>query len=148
MFGLAEREVDQRLARVRRDAGKERSQPFERIRLQTRKLRIQRCRKKNVSEAESYATAVAMPWRWRIISGGGLLLALALLALVLAHWGWRWFGPAPVNIPPTVIEGEFTRRIAEAHLFGAAAHSVESSEPAAPGELRLLGVFAQRDGQG
>jgi len=101
-----------------------------------------------VSEAESYATAAAMPWRWRIISGGGLLLALALLALVLAYWGWRWFGPVPVNIPPLVVDGDFTRRIGEAHLFGAAAHTVEANEPAAPSELRLLGVFAQRNGQG
>ncbi|HEV2977691.1 MAG TPA: type II secretion system protein N [Casimicrobiaceae bacterium] len=103
-----------------------------------------------MSEAESYATAGVVPWRWRILSGAFLLVALALLALVLAHWGWRWFGPTPVSIAPRVADGDFSRRIAEAHLFGAtAAKSVAASEPAAAaGDLRLLGVFAQRDGRG
>jgi len=101
-----------------------------------------------VSEAESYATAVTTPWRRRLIAGAGLLVALTLLALVLAHWGWRWFGPAPVSLSPAAVSGDFARRIAEAHLFGAAARSVAASEPAAAGEMRLLGVFAQRDGQG
>jgi Type II secretion system protein C len=78
-----------------------------------------------------------------------MLLALGLLALVLAHWGWRWFGPAPVSLAPPTVDGDLPRHIAEAHLFGAAAPSVTASEPtAAGGELRLLGVFAQRDGQG
>jgi hypothetical protein len=102
-----------------------------------------------VSEAESYASAGAVPWRWRILAGACLLVALAVLALVLAHWGWRWFGPAPVSIAPRAVDGDFSRRIAEAHLFGAAARGVAASEPAAAaGDLRLLGVFAQRDGRG
>jgi hypothetical protein len=102
-----------------------------------------------VSEAESYATAGAVPWRRRILAGAFLLIALALLALVLAHWGWRWFAPAPVSIAPRVVDGDFSRRIAEAHLFGAATRSVAATESAAGGgDLRLLGVFAQRDGRG
>ena len=78
-----------------------------------------------------------------------MLVALALLALVLAHWGWRWFGPAPVVIPQSVTQGEFARRISEAHLFGTRAPVAPASElSAVGGELRLLGVFAQQDGRG
>jgi hypothetical protein len=78
-----------------------------------------------------------------------MLAALALLALVLAHWGWRWFGPAPVVIPQSGPQGEFARRIGEAHLFGTRAPLAAANEPSAvSGELRLLGVFAQQDGRG
>jgi hypothetical protein len=78
-----------------------------------------------------------------------MLLALALLAAVLAYWGWRWFGPVPVALPPPVAESEPLRRIAEAHLFGGAAPGPATSEPSpASGDLRLLGVFAERDGRG
>jgi len=78
-----------------------------------------------------------------------MLIALALLATVLAYWGWRWFGPAPVPLPPTGVDGDPLRRIADAHLFGAAAPALSANEPsAATGDLRLLGVFAQREGQG
>jgi hypothetical protein len=103
----------------------------------------------DVSEAGLYVTDAAPPWRWRIIAAGAMLGALALLAVVLAYWGWRWFGPAPVIIAPPVADGDVGRRIAAAHLFGKAGPAVTASEPAAAGgELRLLGVFAQRDGQG
>jgi hypothetical protein len=103
-----------------------------------------------VSEAELYAPAAAPPWRWRIVAALCLLVALALLASVLAYWGWRWFGPAPASIAPRAVEGDWPRRIAEAHLFGNAAPRAAASEPVSSGagELRLLGVFAQRDGQG
>jgi hypothetical protein len=78
-----------------------------------------------------------------------MLVALALLAVVLAYWGWRWLGPVPAPSPPAGAEGDPLRRIAEAHLFGAAGPVVAASEPSlASGDLRLLGVFAQRDGQG
>jgi hypothetical protein len=78
-----------------------------------------------------------------------MLVALALLAAVLAYWGWRWFGPAPLPSPPAATEGDPVRRIADAHLFGAAAPVVAASDPSSTaGDLRLLGVFAQRDGQG
>ncbi len=78
-----------------------------------------------------------------------MLAALALLALVLAHWGWRWFGPASVVIPQSAPQGEFARRIGEAHLFGTRAPVAPASEASAvSGELRLLGIFAQQEGRG
>ncbi len=103
-----------------------------------------------MSEAELYAPAAAPPWRWRLVAAGCLLVALALLAGVLAYWGWRWFGPAPASIAPPAVEGDFPRHIAAAHLFGNAAPHAAAGEPVSSGagELRLLGVFAQRDGRG
>jgi hypothetical protein len=78
-----------------------------------------------------------------------MLVALALLGAVLAYWGWRWFGPAPAPLPPAGAEGDPLRRIADAHLFGAAAPVAAASEPSlGSADLRLLGIFAQRDGQG
>ena len=103
----------------------------------------------DLNEPKLYATAEAppAPWRWRTLAAVALVAALALLALVLAHWGWLWFGPAPLSLPAERSDGDPVRRIDEAHLFGAAAPA--TSEPSvAIGELRLLGVFAERDGAG
>ena len=104
-----------------------------------------------MNESGLYATAetAAPPWRSRIIAGGSMFAALALLAIVLAYWGWRWFGPAPVVIPQSDTQAEYTRRISAAHLFGTRAPVASAGESAAvSGELRLLGVFAQQDGRG
>src|SRR5436853_7937254 len=106
----------------------------------------------DVSEAGLYASdkaSLELPLRARLMSAGALLIALALLAAVLAYWGWRWFGPAPVTLPTARNDGDPVRRIADAHFFGAAAPAASSSNAGvSSGDLRLLGVFAQRDGQG
>ena len=78
-----------------------------------------------------------------------MLVALALAAWVLAYWGWRWFGPAPLTLPRERIDGDALRRITDAHLFGAPAAASSSADSfAATRDLRLLGVFAERDGRG
>jgi type II secretory pathway component PulC len=76
------------------------------------------------------------------------LLALALLALTLAHWGWKWFGPAPVSIPVTVPDNDVSRRVNEAKWFGVATPASSNASAPTLGDLRLLGVFALRDGGG
>lgn len=102
-----------------------------------------------MSEPGLYASVAAGPWPGRLIAFVAMLAALVLLAVVLAHWGWRWFGPAPVALAPSRSDGELSRRIAEAHLFGTAAPSAPAKQAAAVrGDLRLLGVFAQQDGRG
>jgi hypothetical protein len=108
--------------------------------------------KNDVSDAGLYAAdsaPQALPWPSRLVVAGAMLAALALLAAVLAHWGWRWFGPAPVALPPPLVESEPLRRIAEAHLFGGVAPAPATGEPSSgSADLRLLGVFAERDGRG
>jgi hypothetical protein len=91
---------------------------------------------------------------WRMAGIAATLAAGALLALTIAHWGWHWFGPKPrasveqaVDAPPSAIVA--------AAPFGRA-RPAAAGAPAAPGlaaparamELRLLGVFAGRNGDG
>ena len=107
-----------------------------------------------MSDAQLYATRNdppgRAPWRWRVLVTAAWLGALALLAFTLAHWVWQWWGPAPVALPPQAEGSDYAARIAAAHLFGSAPAAMSPTASAASGsaELRLLGVFAQRDGSG
>ncbi len=103
------------------------------------------------SESGLYVTTAAPPAR-----GAGAparrphsLAALALLALMLAHWGWIWFGPQPIFIAAPAPETDLARRAAGSHFFGTAG-AVPDAAPAGAdlGDVRLLGVFAERDGKG
>jgi len=87
---------------------------------------------------------------WKAAAVLALLIAMGLLALTIAHWGWKWFGPAPVVIPVTIPDADVARRVSDARLFGAvtASTAVGPTASAALGDLRLLGVFALRDGGG
>ena len=107
-----------------------------------------------MSDAQLYVTQqqapAGLPWRWKWVVIAAWLAAIALLALSASHWLWQWLGPAPFVPPPVADRNDSARRIADAHLFGTAA-SVPSTAPAASSalaDLRLLGVFAQRDGGG
>ena len=107
-----------------------------------------------MSESGLYVTSTHAPaWSsrlWKIAAALAWLLAFTLLALTLAHWGWKWFGPAPVSIPVTIADADVVRRVADAKLFGVAPPSaaVGAATGATVGDLRLLGVFALRDGGG
>jgi hypothetical protein len=96
------------------------------------------------STRSSALTSVA----WKIAAVLAWLVALGLLALTIAHWGWKWLGPAPVTIPVTIPDSDVTRRVADAKLFGAAPAATPVGASASLGDLRLLGVFALRDGSG
>lgn len=102
------------------------------------------------SESGLYVTSAVPPARWRIVAALALLVALALLALTLAHWGWTWFGPQPAVIALAAPETDLARRSAEARLFGASigGPGVTAAAGTDLGELRLLGLFAERDGKG
>ncbi len=107
-----------------------------------------------MSESRLYVTGThvsTMSARaWKVAGALAWLLAAAMLALVVAHWAWRWFGPAPVSIPVVISDADVLRRVADARLFGVAAPlaTVGSSTTGNVGDLRLLGVFALRDGGG
>lgn len=91
-------------------------------------------------------------WLRSVTAALANVAALALLASVLAFWGWRWFGPSPVHVPRALPQDAAATIIASG-LFKAPATLV-ASEPTRPaaslatGDTRLLGVFAERDGQG
>ncbi len=108
-----------------------------------------------VTEAQLYVAHNTepgpLPARWKLASAVAMLVSLALLALVLAYWGWRWFGPAPATIASTPPDGDYARRIGDARLFGVAPSNAAPGLVATTsgmGDLRLLGVIAQRDGKG
>ncbi|HWZ73040.1 MAG TPA: hypothetical protein VN326_16400 [Casimicrobiaceae bacterium] len=85
---------------------------------------------------------------WKLAAVLAWLVALGLLALAIAHWGWRWFGPGPVTIPVTIADSDVVRRVVDAKLFGVAPAATPAGASASLGDLRLLGVFALRDGSG
>jgi hypothetical protein len=108
-----------------------------------------------VTEAQLYVAQEGdpgpLPTRWKLAAAVAILVALALLALVVAHWGWRWFGPAPATFATTAPDRDYARRIGDARLFGVTPATTSAGPVAAAsgaGDLRLLGVIAQRDGKG
>jgi type II secretory pathway component PulC len=79
------------------------------------------------------------------------LLAAAAVAVVVAWWGWRWFGPAPFDVPHrSTPETAPALALSLSPPFGVASDAAVATAPAAStaGELRLLGVIAERDGGG
>jgi len=83
-----------------------------------------------------------------LLSIVAMIAALGVLALVIAQWGWQWFGPAPATLDRVTASGDDARRITEAHLFGAAPAVQAGAAAPASGDLRLLGIIAERDGRG
>lgn len=102
------------------------------------------------SESGLYVATATPPLSWRLGAAAALLAALALLALALAHWGWAWFGPQAAVMAVPAPETDLARRAADARLFGASngATAAPGSAGADLGDLRLLGLFAERDGKG
>lgn len=94
-------------------------------------------------------------WLWSAAAALATIVALALLAIVLAFWGWRWFGPSPVHVR-SALPADPAAMIIASGLFNApgasapiAAETTRSAATTlASGDTRLLGVIAERDGQG
>ena len=90
-------------------------------------------------------------WRWRFASWLATAAGVLLLGFVIAHWGWQWLAPAP---PPTAAPAAAERwapAIVATPLFGRAAAPAAQAlvaPDAMPGDARLLGVFAEKDGTG
>jgi hypothetical protein len=83
------------------------------------------------------------------------LLAAALVAVVVAWWGWRWFGPAAVDLPAwSAREPVPSVALAVSPPFGAPREAPTTAAngtvatTALSGDVRLLGVIAERDGGG
>ena len=87
---------------------------------------------------------------WRAAAWIAAVLAALVLAFALAHWGWRLFGPASPALPPPEMPDRWTPSIVAAPLFGraGAAGGRRSSSAPLQGDTRLLGVFAERNGEG
>jgi Type II secretion system protein C len=91
----------------------------------------------------------ALPWPWRAAAWIATVAAGVALALVLAHWGWRVFGPPQAPLSPLDPPERWAPAIATAPIFGRAGAQVAPTKAVAmEGDVRLLGVFAERDGTG
>ena len=91
----------------------------------------------------------------RAVEWSLVLLAVALLAALVAWWGWRWFGPAAPDLPPLPANGAAPAAVlAVSPPFGVSREAPAATTPATgvpaarAGDVRLLGVIAERDGGG
>jgi hypothetical protein len=108
--------------------------------------------------APSYSTDRALtprlPWSWRIVQVLATIAAGAVLAWVLAHWAWQWWGPAAESAPPAKDDANASAAtIAAAPWFGTprsapGAPAAFDAGPTLSGDVRLLGVIAERNGEG
>jgi hypothetical protein len=89
------------------------------------------------------------PWAWRLSSWLATLIGVVVLGIAIAYWGWHWFGPAPTPPAPPASTERGAREIIAAQLFGRApvAATPSAAQPA-PSDMRLLGVFAEKNGRG
>jgi hypothetical protein len=75
------------------------------------------------------------------------MAACALLAWVAAHWIWRWVSPRPPSVA-TAAPVDPAAVILASGLWAGGSDTAPSPSAPGSGELRLLGVLAERDGKG
>ncbi len=87
----------------------------------------------------------------RVVATAALLVAMAVGAGVIATIGWRLLGPAVTTPMPGTSAEPLPTILASGLWSGAAPVPAITGVDAAPhvtGDIRLLGVFAERDGAG
>jgi hypothetical protein len=91
----------------------------------------------------------------RALELGATLLAAASVAVVVAWWGWGWFGPTAVDLPAWSAEEPVpSSALAVSPPFGTSREPPTTTTQGTPapaaftGDVRLLGVIAERDGGG
>ncbi len=85
--------------------------------------------------------------RWRVAAAACTAAAFVLFAWVAATWAWKWFGPAPAS-KMSAAPADPAGAIVASGLWSANASGAPAPDAPPPGEMRLLGVLAQRDGGG
>ena len=87
------------------------------------------------------------PLRERMLILAATAAAFVLFAWVAAHWLWRWASPPqPRASVPAPADPAAT--ILASGLWAGGSDAPASAAPSAPGDLRLVGVLAERDGKG
>jgi hypothetical protein len=103
-----------------------------------------------IAESAPIDRAPRLPWHWRIASWFATIAGVLVLGYVIAHWGWRWLGPTPPPISEASVE-RWAPAIVASPIFGrqgAAAPAGAVAPAALSGDMRLLGVFAEKGGTG
>jgi hypothetical protein len=88
-----------------------------------------------------------IPTRWRIAAAACTAAAFALLAWVAAQGIWRWVAPRPAAVASAPAADPAATIIASGLWSGGSEAPRAAGAPVA-GDLRLLGVLAERDGNG
>ncbi|MDR0247774.1 MAG: hypothetical protein LBI16_05215 [Burkholderiales bacterium] len=85
----------------------------------------------------------------RFANGLAVVLGAVALAVAIAWWTWYAFGPKPVHITPAPIESP-AAVLRAVPLFGSApmTSAGKSGDVVLEGDLRLLGLLAENEGQG
>jgi len=87
------------------------------------------------------------PLAWRAAIVLATAAAFAAFAWVAAHWLWRWLEPAPaVVLTPAPADPAAT--ILASGLWAGGGDAPASIAAPASGDVRLVGVLAERDGKG
>ncbi|CAG1000265.1 hypothetical protein BURK1_02806 [Burkholderiales bacterium] len=84
---------------------------------------------------------------WRVAVAVCTMAAFALFAWVAAHWIWRWASP-PAGTLAAAAPADPAAVILASGLWAGGGDAPSASGPVAPGDVRLLGVIAERDGKG
>jgi len=90
---------------------------------------------------------VPLPFAWRAAVLVASAAAFALLAWVAAHWIWRWASPRPAPVagaPPA----DPAATILASGLWSGGGNVPDTPGAVPPGDVRLLGVLAERNGKG
>ena len=87
------------------------------------------------------------PLASRLAIGLATAAAFVLFAWVAAHWIWRWVAPRP---PPTVAvsPSDPAATILASGLWAGGVDAPATAAPRPVGDVRLVGVLAERDGGG
>jgi hypothetical protein len=82
-------------------------------------------------------------------NGLAVVLGAVALAVAIAYWAWYAWGPKPVHITPVPVESP-AAVLRATPLFGSApmAPTGKTDNIVLDGELRLLGLIAENEGQG
>lgn len=88
-----------------------------------------------------------IPAGWRIAAAACTAIAFAVLAWVAAQWIWRWVSPRPAPVASTAPADPAAAIIASG-LWAGGEDAPRAAAAPATGDIRLLGVLAQRDGNG
>jgi hypothetical protein len=95
------------------------------------------------------ADAFASPRIARVAPSLATFLAAILLGFTIVYWAWRWLAPAPSHIIPAEPRDPVAAIAASGWLAAPAPAVDDAHAPATlAGDVKLLGVIADRDGGG
>ncbi|MBS0321153.1 MAG: hypothetical protein JSR18_11470 [Proteobacteria bacterium] len=102
------------------------------------------------ASASASSAVHALPARWRWVPLVATCVACVALVWGLAYWAWYWLAPWPVHRNASVPADPAATIVASGLMQDGAAPSAGAAAAPATlgGDVRLLGTFAEKDGNG